>query len=284
MPTTATPIEHCHSIVRRHDKDRYLASLFAPDEKRPHMWALYAFNHEIARIRELVSGPAPGEVRLEWWSELIDGLYAGSTIDHPLVKPLAAAIEHGALPKAAFVNLMAARRFDLYDDPMPSLTDLEGYLGETSSSLIQLASLILAGASSAKAASAAGYAGVAYGLTGLLRALPLHRARGQCYVPKDLLEREGLTPAHVMAAGREPTLLRVLQTLSSIAGKRLAEARKLRDEIPAAALPAFLPAAVIDGYLAQISRLGLDALLKVAEVPQWRRQLRIWRMARKGEF
>jgi phytoene synthase len=284
VTTTRDAIDHCHSIVRTHDKDRYLASLFASDEKRPHLWAVYAFNHEIARIRELVREPALGEMRLQWWSEAVDGIFAGSTIDHPVVRLLAEAIEREALPKRAFANLIEARRFDLYDDAMPSLADLEGYLGETSSALIQLACLVLAGPASVKTASAAGYAGVAYGLTGLLRALPLHRARGQCYVPKDLLEREGLTPAHVIAGKPEPALLRVLQQLTSIAGKRLAEARSLREEIPAAALPAFLPAAFIDGYLAQISRHGLDVLFKVVDVPQWRRQLRLWRMARRGEF
>jgi len=282
--TTVDAIEHCHSIVRSHDKDRYLASLFAPNEKRPHLWALYAFNYEIARIRELVSEPAPGEVRLQWWSEAINGLFAGSIVDHPIVQRLAEAVEHGALPKAAFVNMIEARRFDLYDDPMPSLADLEGYLGETSSSIVQLASLILAGSASGKAASAAGYAGVAYGLTGLVRALPLHRARGQCYVPKDLLEREGLTPAHLIAGKREPALLRVIQQMTSIAGKRLAEARALRGDIPAEALAALLPAALVDADLTNISRAGLDVLSEVAQVAQWRRQLRLWRMARRGRF
>jgi phytoene synthase len=277
-------IDYCHSVVRRHDKDRYLASLFAADEKRPQLWALYAFNYEIARIRELVREPASGEVRLQWWLEAINGLFAGSIVDHPVAQRLAVAVEQGALPKSAFIDLIEARRFDLYDDPMPSLADLEGYLGETSSSIVQLASLILAGPASIKAASAAGYAGVAYGLTGLIRALPLHRARGQCYVPKDLLGQEGSTPAHLIGGKREPALLRVVQNVTSIAGKRLAEARALHRLIPADALPAFLPAAVVDAYLAKISRAGLDVLSEVTHVPQWRRQLRLWRMARRGKF
>jgi phytoene synthase len=284
MAPTAQAIEHCHSIVRRHDKDRYLASLFAPDAKRPRLWALYAFNFEIARIRELVSGPAAGEVRLQWWFDVIEGLYAGSGLDHPVVTPLAQAIEEGSLPKTAFLNMLEARRFDLFDDPMPSLTHLEGYLGETSSSLIQLAALILAGPAAAAAAPAAGYAGVAYGITGLLRALPLHRARGQCYVPKELLEGEGLTPANIIAGDRQEGTLRVLRNLISIAGQRLAAARSLRAEIPSEALPAFLPASGVDAYLERLSRLGLGAMTSVADVPQWRRQLRLWRMARRGAF
>src|SRR4029077_13748928 len=127
------------------DKDRYLASLFAADKTRPQLWALLAFNYEVARIRELVSEPELGEIRLQWWLEKVEEIYRGVSLDHPVAAALAVAIENGGLPKAAFLNLIEARRFDLYGDPMPTLADLEGYLGETSSMLIQLGSLILAG-------------------------------------------------------------------------------------------------------------------------------------------
>ena len=42
-------------IVRRQDRDRYLSCLFAPDDKRPHLLALYAFNAEILRVRDTVA-------------------------------------------------------------------------------------------------------------------------------------------------------------------------------------------------------------------------------------
>jgi phytoene synthase len=284
MADATSGIEYCHSIVRQHDKDRYIASLFSSKEARPHLWSLYALNYEIARIRDLVNSPPPGEIRLQWWAEAIESIYAGGRVDHPVVTPLAEAIAQGALPKAAFKNLIEARRFDLYNDPMPSLAQLEGYLGETSSAIIQLAALCLAGPDAVTAASAAGYAGVAYGIAGLLRVLPLHRVRGQCYLPRNLLEAEGLSPEDVMAGRGGPAMFRVLQNLCSIASARLAEARALRGEIPKAALPAFLPVAVLDEHLAYLSRSGLNALREITRVPQWRRQLRLWRMARKGRF
>jgi len=284
MPGGSSQIEHCHEIVRRHDKDRYLTSLFAPDDRRPHLWALYAFNYEISRIREAVTSPAVGEMRLQWWADVVEAIYAGSTVDHPVAEPLARAIDQGPLPKMGLASMIEARRFDLYDDPMPSLIDLEGYLGETSSNLIQMATILLAGADATRAATAAGYAGVAYGLTGLLRALPLHRARGQCYIPRDLLEAEGLTPGHVLEGCRQPALERVLQKMAGLAAERLDEARGYLSDIPAAALPAFLSATLVEDYLAAIKRVGLDILEHVPEVPQWRRQWRLWRMARSQEF
>ena len=284
MSDASSNIDHCHEIVRRHDKDRYLASLFAPDEKRAHLWALYAFNYEISRIREAITSPPAGEMRLQWWADVVDAIYAGSFFGHPIAEPLARAIEQGDLPKRGLSNMIEARRFDLYDDPMPSVNDLEGYLGETSSNLIQMASLLLAGQDAARAAAAAGYAGVVYGLTGLLRALPLHRARGQCYIPRDLLEAEGLTLAHVLDGRKEPALARILQKMTALASDRLLEARRRRGDVPDAALPAFLPLALVEDYLAVMERTGLSVLDRVPEVPQWRRQWRLWRAARSRAF
>ena len=129
--------DHCHDLVRLGDRDRYLASLFAPDHLRPQLLALYAFNVEIARIRETVSDAMLGEIKLKWWHDAIEGLYAGAPTDHPVIEALKPAVNEAELPKQAFINMIAARQFDLYDDAMPSLGALEGYLGETSSMLIR---------------------------------------------------------------------------------------------------------------------------------------------------
>jgi 15-cis-phytoene synthase len=275
---------YCHDIVRRYDKDRYLATLFAPEDKRPHLWALYAFNYEIARVRESITQPMAGEVRLQWWSEALGSLGAGGSADHPVLGALGEAVKAGSLPVPALIRLVEARRFDLYDEPMPTLTDLEGYLGETSSMLIQLASMILAGADAAMAAAAAGYAGVAYGLAGLLRALPLQRARGQCFVPRDLLAVEGLQPGDLLAGTPREVLARVIGRLIGVAQERLVQARAERGRIPEAAMAAFLPASLTEAYLATLARRTSDVLDHVVEVPQWRRQIMLWRMARRGSF
>jgi phytoene synthase len=149
---------------------------------------------------------------------------------------------------------------------------------------MHMASLILAGPSAATAASAAGFGGIAYGLTGLLRALPLHRKRSQCYIPKEILAREGLSPADLIAGEPRQPLRRVLQALAALASERLAQARAERHAIPDAALPAFLPLAVVESYLARMERLGVRVLNEIVDVAQWRRQWRLWRMARQGQF
>lgn len=276
---------YCLDLVRRADKDRFLASLFAPDSARPHLLALYAFNIEIARIRETVSEPALGEIRLRWWHDSITAIYRGEKPAHPVGEELSKAIMAADLPMPPFINLIEARRFDLYDDPMPSLGDLEGYLGETSSALIQLAALILAGReAAASAAPAAGLAGVAFGIAGLLRSLPIHRVRGQCYLPKDVLDRHGLTPAHLLAGRDIEALAPLLKELCALAETRLAEARAQIPAIAKAVLPAFLPASLVDLYLAKLRALGPRMLTVEAEVSQLRRQVRLYLSARRNKF
>ena len=89
---------HCASLVRQSDPDRYYATLFAPTEKRPHLFALYAFSGEIARVRETISGPMPGEIRLQWWRDVLSGEARGNVSAHPVAVALLAGIEPFRLP------------------------------------------------------------------------------------------------------------------------------------------------------------------------------------------
>lgn len=246
--------DHCQDLVSKADKDRFLSCLFAPQDARPHLFALYAFNVEIARIRETVSEPQIGLVRQQWWLDTLDGIYAGRTPDHPVAQALVSAVAKGDLPKHALQNLVIAREFDLYDDPMPSLADLEGYLGETSSSLIQMAALILGKG----APEAAGLAGVAFGLAGVLR---LKKSR---YLPRDM----------VQDLGEKQTIAQ----LCAHASRRLEEAQVLQGTIPESAMPAFLPVSLTRLYLSRIERGG------TLEVTQFRRQITLWWAARNNRF
>jgi phytoene synthase len=281
---TASPTAyaHCESLVRERDQDRYYASLFAPAEKRPHLFALYAFSTEVARVRDAVSNPMPGEIRLQWWRDAIEGTARGDALANPVAAALEDTIVRFRLPRAAFVDLIDARVFDLYDDPMPSTGDLEGYLGETSSSLMRLASLVLAGGEDPGGAEAAGHAGIAYGLTGLLRGLPWHARNGQLYVPKDILERHGVTRDDVVLGRGGPGFRAALADMRDVVRTHLARLRDLHDTIPPAIAPAFLPTAVVPGYLARMERPGYDPFATVIDHPGWRKLIALWRAARRG--
>lgn len=263
-------------IVQTGDRDRYVADLFAPDPFRKHLFALHAFSVEVARVREVVSDPMLGEIRLQWWRDTI----TNGTGGHPVALALNATISKFALPKDAFLRLIEARIFDLYDDPMPSLLDLEGYAGDTSSSLIQLASIILAGGQNPGTADAAGHAGVAYALTGIMRALPIHIGRGQTFLPMGMISTRSVDVRALFAGKTTLELRTLLADLRTIARQHLVEAER---EIADLALPvraAFLPLALLRPYLERMDRADYDPFTRRVELPAWRRQWIIWRAAR----
>ncbi len=250
MAARAEDFEHCRALVRRADRDRYDAVLFAPEALRPVLFALYAFNVEVSSLRERVREALPGEMRLQWWRDALNGTAQGDTGGHPVAAALVDAVVRHALPVSPLVALTEARIFDLYDDAMPSLTDLEGYLGETSSVLMQLSALVLAPSAAPLAADCAGHAGVAYGLTGLMRAFPYHLRRGQCYLPADLLAAEGLDRDAIFDRAHEVAVTRVIARLLDHAETHRVRAVAAARDLPKAVRPAILPLALVKAQLA----------------------------------
>lgn len=272
--------DHCTAEVRAGDPDRSYAALFAPDEKRPHLCALFAFSGEIAKVRNTISAPLPGEIRLQWWRDVLSGDARGNVADHPVAAALLATIERFRLPRQAFLDLIEARTFDLYDDPMPATGDLEGYLGETSSALIRLASLVLAEGLDPGQSDAAGHGGLAYGITGLLRALPWHARRGQVFIPRDMLELHGVTREDIVMGRGGPGFVAALADMRQLARHHLARFEEQRRSIPAAIRPAFLPVTLVSGYLARMERPGYEPFASVIDTPAWMKIARFWRTSR----
>lgn len=274
------PFDHAAEVVRVADRDRYLADLFAPVEMRGHLFVLHAFNAEIARVRESVVEPGIGEIRLQFWRDALHGDGGGHPVGQGLIDTIAAF----SLPFAAFDKLVDARRFDLYDDPMPSLNDLEGYAGDTSSSLFQLAAIILAGGRDPGTAEIAGLGGVAYALTGLMHALPIHASRGQIYLPADLILAHAVDPGDILAGRASPELHAALAELRSVALARLESARKLAVDLDSSLLPALLPLALVEPQLRAMERGKFEPFDMRAGPSQLRRQWLLWRAAQRGIF
>ncbi|SFE42208.1 phytoene/squalene synthase family protein [Methylobacterium sp. 13MFTsu3.1M2] len=272
---------HCEGLVRAGDPDRYYATLFAPAAARPHLFALYAFSLTIARVREAVSNPMAGEIRLQWWRDALQGEARGDVRANPVAAALEEAIRANRLGRQPFVDLIDARVFDLYEDPMPRVNDLEGYCGETASALFRLASLLIGNGTEPGGAGAAGHAGVAYGITGLLRALPWHARAGQVYLPADILGRYGVTREDIVTGRGGPGLRRACADLRALARQHLKAFEAARPTIAPSAGAAFLPTALVEPYLAAMERASYDPLNTPVELPRWRRLWRLWWAARR---
>lgn len=241
------------AALRESDPDRYLAILFAPAFAQPHLFAIHAFNAEIASIRERVSEALPGEMRQQWWREAITCPPEGAD-GHPGLMALLDTMHRFRLPAEPFLRLIDARAFDLYDDPMPTWADLEIYCGETAATLIRLSCLILAKGEDPGSAALCGHAGIAQGISGLLRLLPLHARRGQCYLPHEWLIAGEVSLPSLFAGEDSPALRAVLARLRARAREHLAILDAALPGLDRAIAPAFFPLALASPYLARMER------------------------------
>ena len=255
MPTRR--LSYCAQQLRRFDNDRYLTALFVPAARREAIFALYAFNLEVARTAEAVSEPRLGQIRLQWWREALDGIYADRPARHEVVAPLAEAVRRHGLKRAHFDRLIDAREFDLEVQAPETLAALEDYAENTSSSLVQLALQVL-GAKGATAESAGRHVGIAFALTGLLRAVPFHASRKRHFLPRDLAKARGLEPGTLFDLRASAALSGLAEDIATRAREHLARARAQWSVTPKAALPALLPAVLAGQALATLRKARYD--------------------------
>ena len=260
----AALVNRLAAAVRAADPDRYFATLFAPAAQRPYLFAFYAFNAELARVAENVREPMLGEIRLEWWRETVEAAAKGVSRNHDVARGLTALFAERNLAVPDFEALIAARAFDSSPDHLADFAALENYIVSTGGAVMRLAARILVGDSAPGIQQGLRDASLAYGLTGLLRALPFHSTRHKLYLPLDLLAALDLTPeAFFHLAKNDSRLEAVVRQVSLKAWDAFAAAR--RAPKPGAALAAVLPTSLVPVYLRKLSS-GKD-------VPIHRRQM-----------
>lgn len=220
------------ALVRAHDPDRFLATLFAPPAHRETLFTLYAFNHELARAREVASQPVLGLIRLQWWREVVEG----AEKRHEIATPLFAALAEGRLSRPLLLEMLAGREVEA-EESIPTRDAWLAYLDGTAGALAEAAARALTGSPSPRLRSL----GTAYGIAGLLRSVPRHAAEGRCLLPEDVLATHR-TSRHALTAGRDaPQLHAALADLAQDARTRLATAGgRIPRPLIAAALPAIL--------------------------------------------
>jgi 15-cis-phytoene synthase len=272
-----THFEHCARLVREADRERYLATLFAPAGYRNALFALYAFNVEISRVRDLARDSMPGEIRLQWWREILLGERAEEAASNPTAAALLETV--GQDNGARLIALIDAHTFDLYNEPMSAISDLQSYAVTTAGSIFELAARILGGDTGLEVAALAAEAGQAQTIANVLAQLPRHAARRQLYVPVEVLQHYRAEPDDIFALRATPEVRAALAELRLRARHHLARVGAAGTEIPKNMQPAFLPLAPLWQWLRDMERPDYDPF-QSSQVAPWRRQWRIWRAAK----
>jgi 15-cis-phytoene synthase len=273
----------CADLVRSHDFARYAATIFVPADVRRALLALYAFNVEIARVRDQVSQALPGEIRLQWWTDMLAGHAHGSAEGNPVAAELMQVIRVGELPVETLSRLIEEHQFDLYNDPMPTMPALEGYLNDTSSALFALAARIAGGPPSPEVDHLARHAGLAQGLVRVIATLAYDASRRQLFLPQQVLAQHGSDLEEIFAGKLTPRVRGAVNQLLAEARRHLDTAHSLLADVPVEVRPVFLPLAVVRRDLKRLSRGDNDPF-----APQPPSRLStlwiLWRASRSRQF
>ena len=272
----------CADLVRSHDFVRYASTLFMPATQRRALLALYAFNVEISRVRDHISQPLPGEMRLQWWTDMLAGAGHGGIEGNPVAAELLRVIRDYRLPVEPLSRLIDEHQFDLYNDPMPSMAALESYISDTSSALFLLGARVVSNPSET-IDHLARHAGLAYGLMQVIATLPWDAARRQLFVPLQLLEQHGSSMEDVFSGKQTPKARAAIDQLIGEARGHLETAFELLASVPPEVRPVFLPLALVRRDLKRMSRADSDPF--APRIPSRFRTLwTLWRASRLPEF
>ena len=212
----------CAELVRRHDRERYLVSLFAAPAQRDDLFAILAANHEIAKTAEVVSDPTIGMIRLQWWREAFDGIEAGTPRAHEVVLPLAGAAGRHPAVLDDLRQVVDAREGDLSDESPEDLIALERY-AEATGGAITVAMARILGTDTEMARAL----GTAWALIGLVRALPVLLTSGRAPLPASILQENGLSLSRIRDLPASVGLAPLCRPIVERAGESLAMARSV---------------------------------------------------------
>jgi phytoene synthase len=266
---------HAAEALRKGDRDRYLSTLVLTGEQRDAVTALYAFNADVAAIRERVSDPAPGEIRLQWWSDALEGEGHGAVRQNPVADALLDTIARYNIPAGTLLRLIGARRFDLYDDPMPDLETFEGYAGETVSTLYQLAAMILNDGETIETGDAAGHLGVAHAMVGHIRSFGYVSSQGRIMLPWSIMAANGVTEDEIFSGTASEGVVEALGQIAELAVEHLNKAKAAIKQLPARLRPAFAQIAVLDAQLTHYLRRSTGPFSMAPDEPDWRKIARL---------
>ena len=273
----------CADLVRSHDFVRYAATIFVPADVRRALLALYAFNVEITRVRDQVSQALPGEIRLQWWTDMLAGHAHGSAEANPIAAELMQVVRLADLPVEMLQRLIEEHQFDLYNDPMPTMAALEGYLNDTASALFALAARIVGGPPSPEVDHLARHAGLAQGIVRVIATLPYDASRRQLFLPEQVLVQHGSDLEEIFAGKLTPRVRGAVDQLLAEARRHLDTAYGLLGDAPEEVRPVFLPLAVVRRDLTRFSRADNDPF---APQPPSRLSVlwTLWRASRSRQF
>lgn len=290
----ARDLSYCAMEVRNQDWDRFICTLFAPTEYREALFSLLAFNVEIARTREVVSEPMLGEIRLQWWREAIDKIYAlketgdgGEIKGHEVLTNLSEVINKFGLSKDLIGKLIDARSLDLTNDPPADEAALLAYANDSSAVLNELQLGILCQGQPGDEdllRECVRDAGIAWALTGLVRATLSMSRFGRIMIPQSLLDLNGAQSADILARQFNPEVSLAVKAMCELSRQHISEARRSAPRNTKLYRSILLTVTLAEGSIRRIEKANYNPFSEAIEQGRTRRQIKLAIKALRGGF
>lgn len=262
---------HCEELLKDQRYDLYIATLYLPERARELATVLYAFVSEMSRVPFIVNEPTLGEVRFQWWRDLLT--LKISPAGNPLAQALMEQVESGHAEAVTLENLLAAKVFDLYHDPMPDVETFEAYQGECVS--VIMAAIAKRAADELQLnetalADACGHAGVYCGSLDSWTALPHTMAQGKATFPPQLQPEKNDSTSRASP-----------EKLNQFLDKHFEKANDAIAKLPANTRSVFLPIATARQRHALRRNLSMKLNAPLPELSRLAINWGLWRGARK---
>jgi phytoene synthase len=251
--------------ARLNAPDRYYAALFAPAAVRSDLIALAAFDGEIARIGQLVSDAALGEIRIAWWRDALNGQAQGRT-GNPVLDQFAEVLKRRGIPSSALDHYFDAHMAALYADPPADEVALNENFRAIDGTPLRLALEFLVGPLDAEGRDLADAAARAAGLTRIATTLPYSLSAGRMPLPA------GRIPASADADWRPQ--------IAWLAGEARAAQAAVKRQLAGKSrgfTTALLPLALIEPYFRALQEPRHEPRREIVEMAPL---ARLWRIAR----
>ena len=268
---------YCETLLKERDRPAWLATLFAPAEHRPALHALGAFVLDVRSIPDKVREPLAGELRMQWWTDALEGQTRGDVSGHPIAAALTDTLRRYQVSPVPLTGFLDVERDALYDETVETLGEFDTRADRAQGALIAARAEMLAGPVKAKTERAAALAGRIMAVLDAFAGLTLNRQ--QALVPLELLRKHRIGVAELRLRKPNPAVSRALADLRGHAEHSLEQLRALRSEIDPEAGPAFLTTSVAAALLQRSKKPGFQPFSSRLDLPQWRKQWIMWRAA-----
>lgn len=265
--------DHCRDLAKAHDLDRYLCATLAPKAAQPALFSLAAFNIELGMIIAQVSEVQIGQIRLQWWRDVLSDVFANQPVVHPVARALAKTVHNYDLPQHLFIRLIDGRELELFGHPFCEMVDLHGYCDMTAGSLTALASRVLIGEDVLELDFPVELAGRAVGIANRIEQFKANAAKGRWLLPTAVLEKFDVPLASVTSVKvNKPQELLSLH-MANEAMQAVLALRKEQGRLSKAVLPAFLPVSLAAQFVGRVQKRPGFPLPDAELVSQLRKQL-----------